>query len=458
MIQIGISAIFYVKLLFSGGEKVDGLSQEEYAFLSKMISIESTGTSPFEDPQHGTLPYGEKPFEALRFLLDDAASCGMRTGIIDNRVGWCEFGPEGAELIGIVCHLDVVPAGDGWETSPFTLTEKDGILYGRGIVDDKGPACASYFAMKRLFTSGASLSKRVRLILGTDEERTCSCVETYAKKGEIPSFAITPDAEFPVIYAEKGILQVKIVSDEPSSVFAKGGSAANMVPASCSCLIDGKEYSAAGKMAHASKPDLGINAIFEMIRTLDGESVDYSSSPVLSFIAKEIAYKDAAYYTGCSINDESGCVTANPSVLKCDAGGESLVIDIRCPVSYEMSDIVSNLARLAAPYDLSIEIINKMDPLYKPKDLPQIAMLTDIWKENMPSYSGYKPEYLSMYTEPLAIGGGTYARHMPNTIAFGIQSPWQEDQCHQANECRTLNDFATDIKVLSEVIKGLAAE
>ena len=202
MIQIGISAIFYVKLLFSGGEKVDGLSQEEYAFLSKMISIESTGTSPFEDPQHGTLPYGEKPFEALRFLLDDAASCGMRTGIIDNRVGWCEFGPEGAELIGIVCHLDVVPAGDGWETSPFTLTEKDGILYGRGIVDDKGPACASYFAMKRLFTSGASLSKRVRLILGTDEERTCSCVETYAKKGEIPSFAITPDSRNILLYPQ----------------------------------------------------------------------------------------------------------------------------------------------------------------------------------------------------------------------------------------------------------------
>ena len=123
-----------------------------------------------------------------------------------------------------------------------------------------------------------------------------------------------------------------------------------------------------------------------------------------------------------------------------------------------MADIVSNLARLAAPYDLTVEVLNKMDPLYKAKDLPQIAQLTDIWKENMPSYSGYKPEYLSMYTEPIAIGGGTYARHMPNTIAFGIQTPWQEDQCHQANECRSRKDFETDIKVLTEVIKGLAAE
>ena len=432
------------------------LSQEEYAFLEKLISISSTGSDPIEDAANGTLPYGAKPFEALKFVLDDAADAGMRTGIIDNRVGWCEFGPEDGELIGIVCHLDVVPAGDGWETDPFSLTLKDGKLFGRGIVDDKGPACASYFAMKRLLAGGYQPSKRIRLILGTDEERTCSCVETYAEKGEIPAFAITPDAEFPVIYAEKGILQVRIVSDEPSAVKAKGGSAANMVPASCSCTISGKEYTATGKMAHASKPDLGINAIFEMIRELDAESVDYSCSPLLSFISTEIAYSDGSYYTGCSIKDESGSITANPSVLCCDENGESLVIDIRCPVSYSMNDIVSNLARLAAPYELEVEIINKMDPLYKSKDLPQIAMLTDIWKENMPSYDGFKPEYLSTYTEPVAIGGGTYARHMPNTIAFGIQAPWQEDQCHQANECRALRDFETDIKVLSEAIKALA--
>ena len=435
--------------------EITSLSQEEFSFLTKLIAIESTGSSPCEDNENGTLPYGAKPFEALKFVLDDAAASGMRTGIIDNRVGWCEFGPKDAELIGIVCHLDVVPAGDGWETDPFTLTEKDGVFFGRGIVDDKGPACAAYFAMKRLMAEGFQPSKRIRLILGTDEERTCSCVETYAAKGEIPVFAITPDGEYPVIYAEKGILQVKLLSDEPSKIVAKGGSAANMVPASCTCTIDGKEYTAAGKPAHASKPSLGVNALFEMIKKLDGSSVDYSASPVLSFISKELAFNDASYYTGCSVTDESGSVTANPSVLNCNESGESLVIDVRCPVSYSMTDIVSNLARLAAPFGLTVEVVNQMDPLYKPKDLPQIAVLTDIWKENMPSYSGYKPEYLSEFTEPIAIGGGTYARHMPNTIAFGIQTPWQEDQCHQANESRAIKDFETDIKVMSEAIRAL---
>jgi len=432
------------------------LSQDEYKFLESLIGIESTGASEVNEPGFGTLPYGSAPFSALKFFLDDASKAGMRTGIIENRVGWCEFGPEGADLIGIVCHLDVVPAGDGWTTSPFELTLKDGILYGRGIVDDKGPACASYFAMKRLMASGFKPTKRIRLILGTDEERTCSCVETYAELGEIPSFAITPDAEFPVIYAEKGILHIKIVNSSPSALKANGGSAANMVPASCSCTIDGVEYSAKGKMAHASKPDLGVNAIFELIKKLDSASVDYSSSPLLSFISKEIVYSSPAEYTGCSITDESGSVTANPSVLNCSDSGESLIIDIRCPVTYKMTDIVAKLTSTAETYGLTVEVLNQMDPLYKSKDLPQIALLTEIWKSNMPSYSGYKPEYLSEYTEPIAIGGGTYARHMPNTIAFGIQAPWQEDQCHQANECRALSDFETDIQVMTEAIKGLS--
>ena len=431
------------------------LSQEEFKFLSDLIAIESTGSSPVEDPVYGTLPYGSKPFKALRFFLEQAQATGMRTGIIDNRVGWCEAGPEKAEFIAIVCHLDVVPAGDGWNTDPFSLTLKDGILYGRGIVDDKGPAAASFMAIKRLMENGYSFTKRIRLILGTDEERTCSCVETYAAKGEIPSFAITPDAEFPVIYAEKGIMHIKISSDTPSSIEAAAGSAANMVPASASCRINGRSYNAKGKTAHASKPDLGVNAIFELIKTLDKEGADYQASSLFEYIAKEIAVKDSSEYTGCSITDESGKVTANPAILKCDDTGESLTIDIRCPVSFSMDSITSYMAMKAAEYGLSCEVTNQMESVYKTKDQSEIALLTEIWKQNMPSYSGYRPEYLAMFTEPIAIGGGTYARHMPNTIAFGIQTPWMEDQCHQANESRALSDFATDIKVLTEAIKGL---
>lgn len=428
------------------------LSKEEYSFLEQLIGIESTGSEAFCDPHYGMLPYGQKPFEALSFFLKDAEKAGMRTGIIENRVGWIEFGPAEADLIGIVCHLDVVPSGEGWNTPPFTLTLKDEVLYGRGIVDDKGPACAAYFAMRRLMEDGYRPSKRIRLILGTDEERTCSCVETYAETGDLPSFAITPDAEFPVIYAEKGILHVRVFTDSASSIKAEGGSAANMVPSSCSAVINGTEYTAKGVMAHASRPELGTNAFFKLIRKLNEENVDYSASPILSFIGNEIATCSSYEYTGCTIVDDSGSVTSNPSILNCDGTGESLVIDIRCPVTYKMSDITSHLSEIAAPYGLKVEVLSQMEPLNKSKDMLQVSMLTDIWKNNMSSYSGFKPEYLEKYTEPIAIGGGTYARHMPNTIAFGVQTPWQIDQCHQANECRNIKDFETDIKVLTEAI------
>lgn len=422
----------------------------EMKFLTDLIAIRSVGSDPA-----GDLPYGKEPFRALEFFLGKARECGMRTGIIDNRVGYAEIGPEGSDkLVGIVCHLDVVPEGSGWNTDPFTLTlTDDGYLCGRGITDDKGPAAAAFFAMRRLLDSGEALKARIRLILGTDEERTCSCVECYADKGEIPAFAITPDGEFPVIYAEKGILNVKVYSDAPSAISAFAGNAANMVPASAEAVIDGVKHEASGVPAHASKPDLGVNAIFGLVRSLSEN--DLGKSPVLSYIRNELAPRSAAEYAGCDIEDDSGKITGNPSVLRAGEDGESIVIDIRYPVTASKDDIIAHFEQEASGYGLKVSETNHMAPLYKEKDTPEIDMLTSVWSRYMDRYDGYKSEYAGMYREPLAIGGGTYARHMPNTIAFGMQAPWQQDQCHQANERRKLTDFETDIDILTDAVRGL---
>ena len=426
------------------------LDPYEKKFLTDLIAIRSVGGDP-----EGDLPYGSAPFKALAFFLNEASECGMRTGIIDNRVGYAEAGPEDSErLIGIVCHLDVVPEGTGWVTDPFTLTlTDDGYLCGRGITDDKGPAAAAFFALRRLMRSGRELKTRVRLILGTDEERTCSCVECYAEKGEIPAFAITPDAEFPVIYAEKGILNVKVYSDTPSQITAFAGHATNMVPAAAEAVIGGIRYESSGVPAHASRPELGVNAIFEMVKALDAAQLIHS--PVLSYIRGELAERPSKEYTGCSINDDSGEITGNPSVLRAGPDGESITIDIRYPVTASKDDIVAHFANEASKYGLKVCETNHMAPLYKEKDTAEIKMLTAIWEKHMKKYSGFREEYLGMYSEPLAIGGGTYARHMPNTIAFGMQAPWQTDQCHQANEKRKLSDLETDIDILEEAITGL---
>jgi len=422
------------------------LTDFEKNFLKELIAIPSVGG----DAAPGA-PYGQVPREALDFFLKTAENEGFSTGVIDDKVGWLEFG-DGEKLLGIVCHLDVVPVGTGWDTDPFVLTEKDGRVYGRGIVDDKGPAAAAFFAMRRIKETNPSLPFRVRLILGTDEERTCDCVETYAAKGEIPDFAITPDAEFPVIFAEKGILQIKVSGKGNGRIKASAGSAANMVPATATLEFAGKTYEASGVPAHASKPDLGVNAIFRLIESLD---FDLKESPMLSFISDKFIGKNAAEYTGCDINDISGQITANPAILTVNEDTESLTIDIRYPVTADFEKIVGYINDEAGKYGLCAEVANHMPPICKDKDTSEIKTLTAIWEKHLDRYDGFSEEYRSMYGQPLAIGGGTYARHMPNTVAFGLQAPWQTDQCHQANESRSLSDISADIDILEETILKL---
>ena len=260
------------------------LSAYQREFLSEIIAIPSMGGLPEEGA-----PYGAESRRALQAFLSEAEEKGFRTGIEGERVGWVEFG-EGDRLIGIICHLDVVPIGDGWDFDPFTLTsgtDEDGqeVLYARGIVDDKGPACASFFAMLELIEENKiPQDYRVRLILGTDEERGCSCIQCYAKHAEIPDFSITPDSIFPVVYSEKGIVQIKISGENRHGLKACGGTAVNIVPVSAECCIDGKTITAMGKAAHASKPHLGINAIELLAQKMEEQGIDLSDYPVMKFV------------------------------------------------------------------------------------------------------------------------------------------------------------------------------
>ena len=425
------------------------LSAYEISFLSSLLSIPSVGAAPSDGA-----PYGEMSRKALQFFLDEAEKEGFATGIIDDKVGYVDFGCA-PEMIGIVCHLDVVPSGNGWSYEPFAMTIEDGKIYGRGIVDDKGPACAAFFAMRDLKNSGFIPTKRIRLILGSDEERTCDCIETYAAKGEIPKIAITPDSQYPVIFAEKGILHIKITDSVNTGITAKGGNAANMVPNEASLTYNGHEFKGVGVISHAAFPQNGVNAIIDLIKKLDPGVI--SSSPLLRYINDKIVDKSYSDYTGCSINDDSGEVTANPAIIKIGPDGEELTIDIRYPVTANKDDIIAHFSSETAEYGLSISELTHMAPLYKEKDTPEIKALTEVWKNNIAGFDGFKEEYRIEWITPIATGGGTYARHLPNTIAFGIMCPWQEDQCHRADEHMSVNDFTANKKVLTEAITSLSA-
>lgn len=422
------------------------LTSYQREFLERLISIRSTGA----DPEEGA-PYGKGPREALAFFLDEAAKAGFRTGVSGDRAGWVEYG-EGDRLIGIVCHLDVVPAGDGWNTDPFTLTfsEDDSLMTARGIIDDKGPAAASFFAMKELLDEGkAPTDFRLRLILGTDEERSCSCIEYYAEHEEVPDFSITPDSEFPAIYCEKGILHVTLNGKGVPGFTAKGGNAVNMVPASASCTINGEEMVVTGKSAHASVPETGINAISLLLEAIESFGHDIDEYPVLRFI-KDF---DAARFTGCTIEDESGNLTSNIGVIKADSDECTLMLDFRVPYTYKVKDAVDNLTSKAREYGFTLTVQHAMDALYIDKNDPSIRNLTAIWKRHMDKFTDFKEEYRSLHEDPVAVGGGTYARHMANMIAFGVELPWKPCQFHQANESVPVQDFIEWIKIIREFIE-----
>ena len=426
------------------------LTSYQKEFLEKLIAIPSVGGSP----EPGA-PYGKMPRKALDFFLEEASKAGFRTGVVGDRAGYVEFG-KGDILYGLICHLDVVPEGDGWNTNPFELVLKDDpeygpALYGRGIVDDKGPAAACFYAMKELLDEGKEPDNyRVRLILGTDEERSCSCVEYYAEHDEVPDFAITPDSEVPAVFCEKGILNIKISGKNENNLFAEGGSAVNMVPAKAFCRIGDKEITSKGVAAHASRPDLGVNAITALADAMEENGIDLEDYPIMKFVRD---YEDVAF-TGCSVNDVSGMLTSNIGTLKADENGCFIVIDLRVPLTYSFDDVLKHMQKRAARYGLKAEITLAMDPVFKDKDSEAVHQLTKIWNRHMDKFTGFKEEYRERYTEAAAIGGGTYARHIPNTIAFGPRAPWQTDECHQANEHICLSDFIELIKVLKEVIQN----
>ena len=395
-------------------------------------------------------PFGAGPAKALDTALTIADEMGLHTNNCEGYMGYASWG-QGTEYLATICHLDVVPAGEGWDSDPFVLTFKNDAMYGRGIIDDKGPAAASFFAMKALLDEGKIPSDyRVRLIVGTDEERTASCIEHYVENDEVPAFSITPDAEFPVIFSEKSIFHVKIVDKNGENLTACGGSAVNMVPAKASCVIEGQEFKANGKPAHAARTDLGINAIEVLARTLHDSGIDLEKYPLLKFI-HEFKGKE---FTGCLMPDESGSLTSNIGLLKIDDEECSIIIDFRVPIGYDLDDVFRNLSRKATQYGLEATIDSALKGIYTDKNDPSVVKLTDIWSKHMSRLTGFTEGYREKYTDAVAIGGGTYAKFIPNTVAYGLQAPWHADQCHQANEYAAVSDFLEWIEIMKEVIES----
>lgn len=380
-------------------------------------------------------PYGTGVAEALAYTLRLCEELGMRTKNRNGRIAWAEIG-EGNDLIAVIPHVDVVPAGDGWTMEPFACTKRDGRLYGRGSSDNKGPAIACIFAAADLLAEQFPLSRRVRLIFGQCEETgQWSDMAYYRRHEEPPCAGFTPDAEFPALCGEKGMLWLELsLPLEHSGLFLlEGGSACNMVASWCRARFRDRAgvdrfVETQGLAAHATVPEQGDSAITKMMKELSQAGLQ---NPLLSFYKRYIGESCHGEKLGCCFQDDvSGSTTLCSGLLRTDGCAIHMTLDIRYPVTADGGLILETVTAAAQAEGLDLRVLKHDKPLYRAPSNPVLQQLLAAYREETGDLS-----------DPLVIGGGTYARALDNIVGFGAAFPGRRHTEHKKDEYILEEDF-----------------
>lgn len=434
-----------------------------------------------EGEKDGDMPFGKDVHDCLLYTLDLADKLGFKTKNIDNYAGYAEIG-EGDEMVGVLVHLDVVPEGTGWDYNPYGGEVVDDKIYGRGTLDDKGPAIATLYAMKALLDSGEKLNKRIRIIFGLNEETGWAGIDYYLKHEETPTLAFTPDADFPACHGEKGITVFELtrkfhelLNDGGVEVISiKGGNAANMVPDHAEAKIietypidammkaymqdrgghltlekDGgiTTITSKGISAHGSTPEVGENAIsylLDFLNVLDIQLGDLSS--FIRGYERTIGLDYNGQRAGCGFEDEdSGKLTFNVGTIDLDKDQVKVVVNVRYPITTPLKVVEDGIKKTFAEIDIDYNLVDHMAPIYFPKDHELITKLMKVYQEHTGDMS-----------EPTTMGGGTYARAIKNAVAYGGIFPGDPQLAHQKNEYITIPNLIKQSQIYASALYELA--
>ena len=436
--------------------------KEALETLIKDCSINSVYDEKTVTKEH---PYGEGVAKAFEFIKDIALKDGFNVEICDGRCIEISTG-EGEQLVGVFAHQDVVPATGKWNHPPFEpyLDEKENRLYARGTSDDKGPGIAAYYALKALKDNGLIKNYRVKLVFGGDEERGSSCLTYYFEtlKKEEPTFGFTPDADFPLIYGEKGIVNYTYEGNLPLNnvISIKGGIASNVVIDSCVVKVNEPEklvnylktddkvkfnklsedtFEFLGKSAHGSTPELGMNSGVIALGVLG----EVYNNPSLSLLCNEYANVNGKNMHVFCESKDMGMTTFNVGIIDYENGHFKMVVNFRHP---ENCDVDTTLNKIQECSPLLIKVDSKTPYLYF--DPENTAFIKELYKV-------YVEETGDTVHKPMAIGGGTYAKEAKNTVAFGNCFPGKVDHIHEENEKIDLEDFYNSIPIYAHAIYAL---
>lgn len=441
--------------------------------LAPLIAIESIRDDAAASEE---APFGPGPAAALDYMLDLAARDGFETENIEHAAGVIRYG-KGEKILGLLAHLDVVPATGKWDTPPFEATIRDGRLYGRGTSDDKGPALACYYALKLLRDAGIEPSCQIHLILGTDEESGWQCMERYFASQPMPDMAFSPDADFPLINGEKGILELPVAFQLTADgrdgrlTHFDAGIRSNIVPEHATCTLtsdrctslaaawetylgnntangsadisgDQLTLTCHGRSAHAMEPQVGLNAA----TTLAAFLADYDfgdANAFLRFLGQDLHEDFYGERLGIAHHDNvMGDVSVNPGIIRCDGKNASVLINLRYPRGTTNDAIVNHMRQR---YGTIIgEPEGMKDVHYIPADDPLVTTLLDVYSDHTGNPA-----------EPLSIGGLTYAHIIPHAVAYGMTMPGSDVVIHQPNESLILADLEAATAIFADAIYRL---
>lgn len=438
--------------------KIDEMKEEILDGIRRSVQIDSVAGEPEENA-----PYGPGPKKALDFALELGESLGFRVGNVDNHAGYVEYG-EGEEMVAVLGHMDVVPTGDDWKYPPFGGEIHDGIMYGRGVVDDKGPTIGAIYALKAIRDLNLPLDRRIRVIFGTNEERGSSCIQYYVEKGEEqPVMGITPDAEYPLIFFEKGMISVIGGCKNPEQGEIKvlefqGGTASNIVPLHCRLVLEGEHeipdtkgvtvrhengntvIVSDGVSAHGSTPELGVNGIIILLDAVKDLKIGGDYQKVFDFLRTKIGRETNGESLGiCYQDEETGETTVNLGVIEANAEKLYFNLDIRYPKNGDKDEIYQNVDRALQEAGLLLLDFGHTDMLYVPQDSELVQKLMKVYREGTGEADA----------KPKAIGGGTYAKMFKNMVAFGPVFPGDPDIVHQPNEAMEVEKLMKSIKLVA---------
>lgn len=455
--------------------QIDKLLENSYPQMERDLIGLLSFPSVKGEPDGPGAPFGRDIADALDYALSLAGSLGFKPTNVDGYAGYADLPGRSQEQVGVLAHLDVVPADPkDWESDPYTPVVRDGRLIARGAMDDKGPLVAAMYGALALRDCGIQLDKTVRFIMGCDEESGMACMTHYLSQYAPPPCSFSPDASFPLIVAEKGVCHYAYTAAWPQTTAAPAllrldaGTAANVVPAEAVATLrwtnhetfpthlpegisadwigpDQVQVKAIGRAAHASTPDEGENGLMKLVRFLNGLGLLGASGEFLRTIGK--LYQDDLYGTDLGVGEETdkGRLTSVPAILHLNEQGAKLTGDIRFLYHHTSDEMRARLEEIGRENGLTLTDWLSQDPLYMGKEHPLAQTLLTVYRD-----------FTGDMAEPLMIGGGTYAKTFPNCLAFGPEKLNEPNLAHQANEFITQEALLDLAKLYARAIYALA--